>query len=151
MKVQRIYNAELVGNILALPEVQEKLVEDNEPLGPDFVPDLDNAVVIAMLSHDNVHGIVIGRLLSANVLEATFALVPEFVGSKDNVPLARGAITELFEHSIARKITSTIPTADTETLRFMQRVGFKREGVSKASFLRNGTMIDQYYVGLTRD
>lgn len=149
MHVQRIYNPDLVRDLLLTPQMRAVVVEDNDPDLTDL--SLDNAYAIALLKDDTLYGIVLGVPSTFNVLSVTIHINPQYWGDKETVPLTKLALAELFTESDARKMVSTVPIEDANHLRHFQRVGFKREGVCKASFLRNGIMLDQYYVGLIRD
>ena len=48
------------------------------------------------------------------------------------------------------KIEVTIPSIYQDVLKFIQKQGFKLEGLSKNSYLKNDKLHDQVYLGLER-
>jgi len=145
MRANLIRNPELTKTILE--EVFEEIKEDNSP-HPSAI-DMTGVPVIALTTEDGVHGIIAMQPFGLNATHLSLAIRPDFYGHKENIELARMGVqlcSNLTKHS---KFVMTIPTTDTNKLRFVQRVGFKREGVIRNSFLRSGEMIDQYIVGVS--
>jgi RimJ/RimL family protein N-acetyltransferase len=154
MRVTRVYNQELVTDMLRHPKLWEVMSEDTAVAPEEFSLDLADLFAIALLSGDNddrLHGFIIGAYRTDTIVEAHVAIHPDLWGHKDNLALAKLGVAELIIKTGAHKLVASIPTTDTEVLRLAQRVGFKREGVNRKSFLRNGELLDQYYVGFTRD
>ena len=115
--------------------------------------DMEGMYVLALLTgHEDtlIHGFVIGRHITSTVVETHVAISPDFWGHEDNVPLGKLACTWLLTLPGVEKLVASIPVPDKQVLRYSQRVGFQREGVNKQSFLRNGELLDQYYVGMTK-
>lgn len=149
MRVQRTVNEELIKQTLNDQRLWEVSTEDGTPPIEDFWPDTDNKIWIALIdSEDNVRGFLIGDIVSRAQVRVHIAIRSEYWGdSKTNVELGQIAL-QWFINQGARKIIATIPTEDKQVLRYAQRCGLQREGINKKSFLRNGEMLDQYYLGL---
>ena len=153
MRVQRVNNARLVESVLTEPDLWDAISEDDGGAPEDYCIDLDGMYAIALLGgeEDELIGFVLGRHYTDTIIETHVAISPKHWGNEDNVELGREAIQLLLEASGADKLVASIPVTDKEVLRFAQRVGFQREGINKKSFRRDGELLDQYYVGLTRE
>ena len=145
MRANLIRNPDLVQAVLE--EVFETIREDNSP-HPSTV-DLTGTPVIAMSSEEGVHGIIAIQPFGLNASHLALAIRPEFYGHSDNIELTRRGIQLCANLTRNPKFIMTIPVEDKEKLRFAQRVGFRREGIIRNSFLRNEKMIDQYLVGVS--
>jgi RimJ/RimL family protein N-acetyltransferase len=148
VKVQRTKNIPLIKEVMD----DEKLIKATSEDGTDiagFTPEVESTAWIALIDDkDQIRGFVIVSPTGRVSASIHVAIRTEYWGdSKTNVKLGKLAVKYAFDHGV-RKLTAEIPTPDQEVLRYAQRVGFKREGVNKQSFLRNGELLDQTYVGL---
>ena len=150
MRVQRTYNQALLNTVALEPQIWERISEDDEVTPDEYEVDMDAIHVYALLD-DKLHGFVLMRPITDTVAEAHVMVHPDHWGDKRNVELARMAVLKGMVDMKCDKLVAAVPVPDKETLRFAQRVGFKREGINKASFRRGGELIDQYYLGFTRN
>ena len=144
MRANLIRNHELVQAVLE--EVFDSVKEDNSP-HPSTV-NVAGIPVVAMSTEEGVHGIIAIQPFGLNASHLSLAIRPNFYGHKDNLELARMGVQQCSNLTGHSKHVMMIPTEDKDKLRFAQRVGFKREGVIRNSFLRNNQLIDQYIVGV---
>jgi RimJ/RimL family protein N-acetyltransferase len=153
MRVQRIYNQDLLRSVLLKPELWATLQESEGTSPDEFYPDLETNTALALIGEDNaLHGFVVFDQTYHSIADTVAALAPEFWGHRDNVALGKLACAEILKTSPRiHKLVASIPVPDKQVLRYYQRLGFQREGINRKSFLRSGTLLDQYYVGKTRD
>ena len=148
MRLQRIYNQELVRGILTDPEIWYTFAEDgSEP--DDFFPDLNTVPCFAIIDEVPL-GFMFLRDLSYSVCEVQVVLPPEQWSNKEIITAVKGAIEVVLENYVP-KVVASVPQPDKQVLRFYQRIGFQREGINKLSFVRDGELYNQYYVGMTRE
>ena len=148
MRVQRTVNAELIKEVLSDQRLWSASTEDGTVPVEEFWPDCEAKVWLALIdSNDQIRGFLVGDVVSKAQVRVHIAIRSEYWGDKENVALGKLGL-EWYQEQGAKKIIATIPTEDTQVLRFAQRCGLKREGINKQSFLRNGEMLDQYYLGL---
>ena len=148
MRAKRIQNPELVQEILT--EVYEQVAEDNSPHPRDIPLEvLERAVVIALKGDTGIHGIIALSIFSLNISKISLTIRAEYHGNAQNIELARMGVQQCSILTGHPKLIMMIPMEDKEQLRFAQRVGFRREGIIRSSFLRKGKLIDQYLVGIT--
>lgn len=102
------------------------LVEDGEPLGVFLV---------------HAHNLV--------CYEMHTCLLPKAWGrkaAKAAQMLLRWAFTEL----PCQKMVTNVPAYNRAALRFAKAGGMTQEGVNRASFMRNGELMDQIFLGITK-
>ena len=155
IKVVRTMDAALIRSIVTEPAAFASRAEDG------YVVD-DVQVVIDPLIHwlllvtedeggaRQVRGVAIGTPLSKSVLDFHIIILPEFWRQAVNIDLARLAVKYLLTHTGKAKVNATVPVSSQSVIRFLQRVGFKREGLNRASFRHKGELVDQCYLGFTQ-
>ena len=142
---------ELLRSIALKDKVWETISEDGSCGKDEYWPDMENMYIIALLDEDTLHGFLLSRVMNDSVSDIHIVIDPDLWGNSKNVELTKLGCQHLFNLCPRMlKIIAMFPVTDAPVLRFAQRVGFQREGVNKASFLRKGVLLDQYYVGLKR-
>lgn len=62
----------------------------------------------------------------------------------------RAMLAWIWENTGIQKLVATIPANNRQTLLYTLRIGFNTEGISTNSFLHNGELINQTYIGIER-
>ena len=55
-----------------------------------------------------------------------------------------------FEHTDCEKMVTNVPAYNRAALRFAKAGGMTQEGINRASFMRNGVLVDQIMLGITK-
>lgn len=145
----RTRDMDLVEQIARHPKVWPHLHDDGTP--EDWAP----------FDHDSVHwmlvlveGTVMGAFLvhphSAYCYEMHTCMLPAAWGAV----AAKGAQLLLewaFTQTPCEKMGTRVPEYNRAALRFALAGGMTHEGVNRASFKRNGRMIDQIMLGITKE
>lgn len=155
MRVQRITNPDLIKQFMANPETWDIRAEDGVSVDEVQIVIDPRIFWLALLDKDEdqkefVRGVAVASPLSKTIFDFHVCFDPKFWRSKNNVELGKLALEWYFLHSGANKIVSTIPVASHPACRYVQRIGMKREGVNRASFMKAGVLTDQYYFGITK-
>ncbi|WP_307891303.1 GNAT family N-acetyltransferase [Acinetobacter seifertii] len=74
-------------------------------------------------------------------------LLPSLRGSRA-VEAGKLILKLIFENH--QKVISWIPENNRKAKLFAQMLGFQVEGINRASFLKDGKLLDQFLVGLTK-
>ena len=157
MKVQPIHNAALVKEISTHEKLWDSLTEDDAIAREDYEPDMDSWIWLACTTENEdgtskLNGLVGLHPMSDTLWQAHALFRPECWGDKRNKKLGRMALDWLFKNNPRiHKIIGIIPELSKETLSFSAKIGMKREGVLKKSYLKNGELHDQYIVSLNRE
>ena len=70
---------------------------------------------------------------------------------KRSFEYGRAMLAWIWWKTDAEKIVAAIPSDNRKTLLYTLRLGFKIEGISTKSFIRNGTLLDRTYIGIRRN
>ena len=141
---------ELVRSIMLTPEIWGQAVEDGTSKdsfypGQDalcvwLLVKLDKRVIGVMLvNHDSLCSINIHPVLLNKYKRYGREMMKAFFVWVDSLP------------EQLTKVNCSIPNHLKIVQNFAKKVGFKKEGVNRASFLHNGTAQDQTRYGLTRE
>ena len=154
IRVTRTTDVELVRSIVSEPESFAIRAEDGVTV--DDVMVVINPLIYWLLliseeagKEPEVRGVAVGTPLTRTVADFHIVIRPQYWRSGANVKLAELAAKYLLKYSGAEKIVSTVPEPAQPVIRFLQRAGFKREGINRASFRKNGQLVDQVYLGYT--
>lgn len=156
MEIVQLNNPELIREFITQPKLFDRLSEDNSASADDWVPNLNLSIwtaAIEPVSDDNatIYGMFAFVPETSIVYRFHPAINPEYWGNKLNVQAGKAALQWLWEHTTAQKVIAKAPSIYPDALRWGQRIGLKREGIQRKSFLKNGELHDQYYLGINRE
>ena len=57
----------------------------------------------------------------------------------------------MFQNTPCRKLITNVPAYNLLALRFAKRCGMTLEGINRKSYLKNGELMDQHVLGLTKE
>lgn len=147
MSVSRTMDAELVKSICFIPEVWETIAEDAQQQD-DWEPDMNEGWFIAE-ENDSLIGLFNLHVRNCVTLE----IHPMILPGKRGRP-AHNAVMDLWRFVIEktgyRKIVCFVPTIYRNVKLFAMSCGMKEEGLQKEAYLKNGTITDQWCLGITK-
>lgn len=153
MKIARINNPELIKDFVTSPELYKQLSEDDAPEPEAWYPNLSNSIWVLAYEDSDTGIDIIGMFAfvpeTTRIYKLHPAINPEHWDSKKHVLAGKLALSWLAANTKAAKVIATCPQIYPDALRWAQRVGFKREGVQRSSYLKDGTLGDQYYMGIS--
>jgi RimJ/RimL family protein N-acetyltransferase len=82
--------------------------------------------------------------------EVHTCLLPRIWGPKAKQAAQLGRAW-MFANTPCQKIVTNVPQDNPAALRFAKRCGMTLEGVNRKSFLKNGQLLDQHVLGLTKE
>lgn len=146
MNIERTSDMGVVHSILSHPAIWPHIHDDG-------------AIECAPTDHDNFYWMLVSDgapagvfLLHAHNLvcyEVHTCLLPRIWGD-GALQAARLCRAWMFENTPCQKLITNVPAYNVVALRFARRCGFTQEGVNRQSFLRNGELLDQHVLGLTK-
>lgn len=145
MKIERTRDMGLVRAILSHPAIWPHIHDDGvEEPGP---VDADG---LYWLLIDGGAGVFLLHQHNTVTYEVHTCLLPEMWGdkAKEATYLCR---RWMFEHTPCRKLITNVPAYNLLALRFAKRCGMTTEGVNRKSYLKNGELMDQHVLGLTKE
>lgn len=139
--------------ILSQDEVFQYCIDDNFPMEHKWRMGrllLDNPNTYISLPNPHCVFIAIPSSNNSVIYEVHVAVSPEGRG-KDAVLAARQSIDEFFHDTPnVHKLIGFTPINLKRVLAFARMVGFKKEGICKKSFLKDGELHDQVISGFSR-
>jgi len=133
---------DLIRRICTDERIYDLLTDDLTP--DDFVLS-DNFIYLISDSEDGT-----ALFIPKNGIEVEFhiAVLPEAKGRA--FYYAKRAISWVFNANFM-KVTAMVPFTNRQAYRFAIKLGFKEEGINTMSFLKNGKLHDQWFMGLTKE
>lgn len=150
MKAYRIYDAALVKRIMTLPEIWETIAEDGQD--PDkYDCDVDGECWLLMVDGDDVVGLYNIHGINSIQCQIHAHVLPEH-RKKHSYETGVLALKWLHENEPSyQKLIAFVPVIYENVKKFTCQFGFQVEGLNRKSYLKNGKVVDQYLLGITRD
>ena len=151
MNVERTHDMAAVKAIITHPDIWPLASDDGSPDPENFEP-ADDPRLVYLLASDGGRpaGVFVMVPVNAVTWDVHDVMLPGYQGLKA-VVAARLALDLAFAETGARKLTAAIPESNQRAIRFALRLGFRMEGVSPKSFLRNGNLEDRIMLGFERE
>lgn len=151
MKLERCYSPEAIGAIFTHPDIWVTIAEDN--CTPDsFAPDFSTEIYMAVKVDEKIIGFYAFAVKSGFELDIHAQILPEF---RKKHALASGEkILKWFYNEAPKrflKLTAQVPFKYPNVKEFSTRLGLQVEGVNRSSYLKEGEIWDQWYLGITRE
>ena len=146
MIASRTYNTKLIRGILIDPEIYDRISDDSraklkintktqywvkmevddELIGVYWLQPLNRWTV-------NIHAQILAKYREKHAFESGKAILQWFLDNTDYL-----------------KIVGEIPDCYPDVIKFTQKFGFQIEGCNRQSVMKNGKLIDQTLLGITR-
>lgn len=145
VRIRRTWDMALVRRVLEHPAIRRATADDT-------VTSAAKPIVLPGLIWLNVGG---GRgiyaLFQHNgiLFEVHTALLPELWGAPAR-RAARALLRYVFQETACQKLITHVPVFNRLALRYALEAGMQREGINRASFLRDGQAHDQILLGMTK-
>lgn len=149
MNIERTLDAELIKGIITRPDMWRTVAEDGVKV-EGYAPDLARAAYLSV----SVGGAVVAiyQLMAINsvCLEIHAHVLPEY-RSKYADKTGRAVLKWIYDTAPQyNKVVVFVPVLYKNVRLFTCRLGFKEEGLNRASYLKNGIIVDQWLLGITR-
>ncbi len=147
----RVYDVETIEAIMKRPDIWATIAEDGFDI-KDYHPDPVNECWLLMVSDTNdIVGVYRYHSLNAVTVKIHANVLPEHRTqySKDS---GTAALDWLYNNAKGyNKVVAEIPVIYDNVKKFTCSFGFKVEGINRMSYLKNGAIVDQWYLGITRE
>ena len=156
MKIRRadLSDLEFVLKVIDHPDVYNissddgiyQITQDNVEL---FLQNDLVHIIIPTLDEEDM-GFFLFIQVNIVTVELHTCILPEYRGIKV-VEAAQLVKDYIFNQAGYRKIVTQVPWYNKSAIFMALRCGFKKEGINKQSFLKDGILFDQYYMGLCKE
>lgn len=150
LNIERTFNVDLIRAVVTEPRMWETVAEDNqEPT--NYVPEVESECWLHVKDNMETIGLFQFKALNAITLEVHPYILPEYRGKIANE--AGRMHLQWFADNATRykKLVGSIPTIYKNVKLYTLMLGYREEGINKSSYLKNGEVHDQWYLGITRD
>ena len=150
LTVNNTTDMDLVKNMLFVPEVWDRAAEDGVSK-ESYEPSYDGMTVwLECKKDDEVIGIILVHVDTSAALKIHPYLLKKYRF------LGREMMEKLYEWFLSlpeniNKIITVIPENQRKVYNFAKKVGFKDEGFNRESYMKNGKVYGQWYLGITRN
>ncbi len=147
MKIERTHDMQVVRGILMHPRILPHIHEDGMvEINP---VDVDAIYWLLVIDEDEPAGVFMVHPHNQSCYEMHTSLLPRIWGQKASES-AQLLLRYLFQVIECKKIITNVPANNKKALRFALANGMKIEGVNRESYFKNGALIDQTMLGITR-
>lgn len=147
MRLERTRDMELVGRIVSHPAIWPHITDDATA---EAAPIPDNEAMHWMLVNDGEPaGVFLVHAHNMYCYEMHTCLLPRTWGAQAKTA-AQMLLRWAFEQTECQKMITAVPAYNRPALRFAKAGGMVQEGINRASFMRNGELIDQIMLGITK-
>jgi RimJ/RimL family protein N-acetyltransferase len=145
----RTYDTEVIEGLMRIPEIWATVAEDGQD--PDkFKADCEGECWLLMMNGDEFIGAY--NLHSHNsVTTEIHAHVLPAHRKQFSYSTGIAALQWVIDYTDYQKVIAIIPTIYKNVKRFTCSFGFQEEGINRKSYLKNGEIVDQYILGITKD
>lgn len=146
MKIERTHDMELVKSIMSHPAIFPHIHDDSVT---ECAPIDHEGLFWMLVSDGEPAGVFLVHAHNSACFEMHTCLLPRIWG-KDAAHAAQLLLAWAFNDTQCQKMITAVPSYNRAAIRFAKAGGMTQEGVNRASFLRNGELIDQIMLGITK-
>ena len=147
MIASRIHDAKVVKSILLRPEILATIAEDG---AADVEPDMERNIWLLMKSGETEVGLYQIERINGITAQIHANVLPEHRKPHSKATGTAALDWVMMHLPEIHKIIAVIPVLYPNVRDFTLSFGFQVEGVNRQSYLKNGTIHDQWILGITR-
>ncbi len=149
MRITRTFDPEIVKSVMLSPEIWETVAEDNQ-LPELFEPEMVSDCWLQVAADDELVGLYNIHATNAVTLEIHCQILPEY-REEHAKESSRHVLQWILDNAPEyEKVIAQIPTLYPEVKHFTLNAGFQEEGLNRLSYRKNGTLYDQWLLGITK-
>jgi RimJ/RimL family protein N-acetyltransferase len=147
VKVERTHDMALVALIMGHPAIWPHIHED----GIEAPAPVDHEGFNWMLAtlDSEIVGVFLVHAMTSVCYQMHTCILPEYWG-KVSARAAQALLAWAFKETDCQKMVTNVPGYNRAALRFAIAGGMQQEGINRASYMRNGALVDQIMLGITK-
>lgn len=146
MNITRTHDMDLVHSIMSHPAIFPHIHDD----GASECAPVDHEGFNWMLVDDGAPaGVFLVHAINSACYQMHTCLLPRIWGA-GAAQAAKLLLAWAFDDTQCQKMITAVPAYNRAALRFAKVGGMTQEGINRASFMRNGVLIDQIMLGITK-
>lgn len=146
----RTYDHSLIESIMTSPALWATVAEDGH--SPDsFTCDTEGECWLLMSNGDDVVGVYNIHGINAVTCEIHAQVIPEY-REQHSYETGKAALEWIYNNAPGyKKVIAQVPVVFENVKNFTCQFGFQVEGINRLSYLKDGAIVDQWLLGITRD
>ena len=150
MNVSRTYDVEMIKEMITRDCIWSTIAEDGQ-VKEDYSPKVDAECWLEMKADDVLVGLYNLHSHNAITVQIHAHVLPEH-RKKHSKATGIGSLRWIYDNApVYKKVVAQIPFCYENVKNFTMSMGFKLEGINRLSYQKNGDIIDQWQLGITRD
>ena len=141
-KVIRLTESDLVN-------IVKRVIDDKKTIKEDFNPNVDDECWLLMNNESDIVALYNLHGVNGVTVQIHAHVLPEY-RKECSKETGKAALDYIIENTGYYKIIATVPVIYNNVKRFCESFGFKEEGINRLSYQKNGEIIDQWQLGITR-
>lgn len=148
MTIEPTYDYDLIVEMITSDEIWDLASSDGVEKD-EFIPRIDPFSMWLIAKTDRICGIILIEIENT----ASIKIHPYAKDKGKWFYMMKSFIQWFMDNSsdTVRKINAKFPVYAENARRLLIKIGFKDEGIDRASFLKHGELFDQYILGITKD
>ncbi len=149
MNLTRTHDMALVDAIVRHPAIWPHIHDDG---ASKWRPSDQDGIywLLVELDDGTPGGVFMVHQQNSYCAEMHTCLLPRMWGP-ESARAAQLVLAWAFEETPCVKMVTNVPAYNRAALRFAKAGGMQQEGINRASFMRNGALIDQIMLGITKE
>lgn len=150
MDIERTFDEELIKKIVTHKAVWG-FVSDDGSDKENYKPAIHESFYwLLVRDKDEVLGLYFLHPQNYICYEIHTCLLPAAWGEKSR-EAAKQVLSWMFSNTICMKVITYIPDDNEKAFFYAKRAGLEQEGINKRSFMKNGKLLDQKVLGITKE
>lgn len=150
MHIERTTDVELIKAIVKHKNVWPWVSDDGADFEKYEPPIHESCYWLLVLDEGEVLGTYFLHQQNYITYEIHTCLLPAAWGKKAK-QAAKQVLSWMFDNTICMKVITHIPENNEKAFVYAKRAGLTEEGVSRGSFLKDGKLLDQRLLGITKE
>jgi len=148
MRVERCWDVSTIYTIIHDPILWNAATEDNPP---EYIPDVVKDIYLSAIVENLIVGFWKFNQITSVTWEAHSNILKPYRDMHAR-PAAKAMLTWALENlSNLEKLICIVPEKYSNVRKFAEYFGFKIEGFNRKSFLKDGKLIGQHQMGITKE
>lgn len=150
IKARPISDIQLIASTVTNPRIWSSVSDDASSSPEDFKPIISSSVIyLGMFADDEFHGLFMLHQHNAVCWEVHTCLLPIAWG-KASV-FAAACVEWVFNDTDCQRLITNVPEGNLLAKRLAMSAGMQPFGINHKSFLKNGILLDQTMLGISKE
>ena len=150
MKVTRTYDAALITDLMTRDDIWATIAEDGQKK-EEFEPNVLDECWLEMKAGETLVGVYNLHTHNGITVQIHAHVLPEH-RKKNSRATGIESLRWIYDNApVYKKVIAEIPFCFENVKNFAESIGYQLEGVNRLSYLKNGVIVDQWRMGITRD